>query len=516
MSSCFGFLCACALGLFSHVVHADLPVHCLRHQLVGDWDFFLGPTTPQRSSCGHERPDDPDRQPAVELSEVVEQKQVRLNDPNIASTAKDSGGRWTMIYDEAFEVNVDGLSFLGFSRFDISHKDGVKMNTSRCGESQLGWYRDVDRSRWGCYFAKRRAMTDASPPGSWSLLSIAPNPAPKSADYHQPLGMEHHGALVKLLNSLQSSWQAKAHPWLDGKSLSDMNSMAGIYRSISSSEHRGGGGSAAGLSFLQRGDQRRHGIALIAEIGEASDLPTAWDWRDVDGKNYLNDVIDQGDCGSCYEVSTVHMLSARHRIKQSDPAAESFSISFPLYCSEYNQGCGGGYPFLASRWSQDVGLVPESCAPYDTKGRCEVKCDVSALQKRWRADNHRYVGGYYGGSTEEEMKRELVHGGPLVASFEPTSDVMYYSGGVYHSVPGHRAEWERVDHAVLLVGYGEDRGQKYWLLQNSWGPEWGEQGFFRMARGTDESGIESLVVAADVVEEIHPALLPQFLQIGQK
>jgi cathepsin C len=76
-------------------------------------------------------------------------------------------------------------------------------------------------------------------------------------------------------------------------------------------------------------------------------------------------------------------------------------------------------------------------------------------------------------------------------------------------------EWERVDHAVLLVGFGEEQGKKYWLLQNSWGEDWGEGGFFRMARGTDESGIESIVVGADVVEEPEPATLLQYARYVQ-
>jgi len=110
------------------------------------------------------------------------------------------------------------------------------------------------------------------------------------------------------------------------------------------------------------------------------------------------------------------------------------------------------------------------------------------------------------------MMREHVENGPLVASFEPKPDIMYYGGGIYTSVPNQRKEWEQVDHAVLLVGFGEEFGKKYWILQNSWGKEWGEDGYFRMARGIDESGIESIVVAADVVEDDHPAVLMQFAQ----
>jgi len=54
-------------------------------------------------------------------------------------------------------------------------------------------------------------------------------------------------------------------------------------------------------------------------------------------------------------------------------------------------------------------------------------------------------------------------------------------------------EWEKVDHSVLLVGWGVDQatGEKFWLVQNTWGSQWGENGYFRIRRGTDESAIES-------------------------
>merc|ERR550514_1512830 len=98
------------------------------------------------------------------------------------------------------------------------------------------------------------------------------------------------------------------------------------------------------------------------------------------------------------------------------------------------------------------------------------------------------------------MIQELYNNGPLVVSFEPAEDFMFYSDGIYSSA-GSKPEWERVDHAVLLVGYGEEDGKKYWRIQNSWGPDWGEDGFFRMAMGVDESGVESIAVAADVIED---------------
>ena len=102
---------------------------------------------------------------------------------------------------------------------------------------------------------------------------------------------------------------------------------------------------------------------------------------------------------------------------------------------------------------------------------------------------------------------EIKNNGPIVASFEPNYDFMYYSGGVYHSVAPQwvkkglrQPEWERVDHSVLLYGWGEtENGDKYWELLNSWGEDWGEKGHFRMLRGVDESAVESIAETADPV-----------------
>jgi len=103
--------------------------------------------------------------------------------------------------------------------------------------------------------------------------------------------------------------------------------------------------------------------------------------------------------------------------------------------------------------------------------------------------------------------QELFKKGPIVVSFEPDYNFMMYKSGIYHSLDEKtwiskgipKPEWEKVDHSVLLVGWGEDEKtqEKFWIIQNTWGPQWGENGFFRMRRGVDEFGIESICEAAD-------------------
>ncbi|KAF8571546.1 hypothetical protein P879_08399, partial [Paragonimus westermani] len=102
------------------------------------------------------------------------------------------------------------------------------------------------------------------------------------------------------------------------------------------------------------------------------------------------------------------------------------------------------------------------------------------------------------------MKMELVHGGPFPIGFMVYDDFIHYKSGVYrHSRLKNTAlpfyPVKSTNHAVLLVGYGTDKETHlpYWSVKNSWGRKWGEDGFFRILRGSDECGIEGVGVAFD-------------------
>lgn len=526
-----------SVAVHAFFVKADLPVHCLRHQLEGEWEFTLGTPSSQRSSCGHLKPDKQDQQPPISLDATSDTKKITLKQPSQASTDRDQSGKWTMIYDEAFEVQVEGWTFLAFSKFDMWYENGQMKNTSHCGETQVGWYHNDARTQFGCYYGKKVGSPTT---GLLSMDSTLPPSSDKSPDYDTPMTEQDHQDIVDGLNAADNGWNAAVYDKLVGQTPRQLNAASGIKRSLPISDQVDLFGDAA--SFLEVKQRfrrtRAKGTPLdfasltemgtstnsldydlnspdsgkAAATGPAEPLPDSIDWRNHNGKNYLEPVIDQGDCGSCYTVSTMRMLSARNKIRTQDVSALPFSISFPLYCAEYNQGCDGGYAFLTSKWSNDVGVIPATCARYTTKGSCNIDpACVNQMGTRLRAANHRYVGGYYGGASEEGMMRELVQNGPLVVSLEPKNDLMYYNGGIYKSGSDVHTEWEQVDHALLLVGYGEEAGQKYWIIQNSWGSEWGEKGFFRMARGINDSGVESIAVAADVIQDDHPEILNQFV-----
>jgi cathepsin C len=500
------------VALLLTLAAADLPVHCLRTEVAGDWVFRLGRPSPQRTSCGHQRPDVENDQPRELGEPVLKEKSLKLLNPNTVK-GESGDGNWTMIYDEGFEVRVDGMVFFSFSYYDLV---GTK-NTTNCARTVRGWYHDGES--YGCYQgeqtradrAVRREPETPEKPVKVALLEV------DEMDYHRPLSLQFLQNTAETINARGRTWTAKAYSRFAGKSMEDLNRLAGLPRELprtsalqacSPEVHHAKPGSLMphlmlrGLSSTPCNHPSAEDKNTASELAKAeASLPTDFTWRDVNGTDYVGPVIDQADCGSCYIVSTTKMLSSRNRVAQKDASLPDFSISFPLHCSEYNQGCKGGYAFLGSKWASDVGLVPDTCFPYNTEGKCELKCDLDKVE-RHRATEYGYIGDYYGGSSAAKMMQELYENGPVVVSFEPTDEFMYYGEGIF--VSGNtrlHQEWQKVDHAVLLIGWGEEGGQKYWLVQNSWGETWGEAGYFRIARGENDSGIESISVKAKVVKD---------------
>merc|ERR1719399_1422087 len=86
-----------------------------------------------------------------------EVKRVDLQDPNVASSKSDKRGTWTMVYDEGFEIQVDGMNFFTFSNYSLT-VDPVtkaKQNVSHCGDTTVGWYQNMDRTVFGCFYAHK-------------------------------------------------------------------------------------------------------------------------------------------------------------------------------------------------------------------------------------------------------------------------------------------------------------------------------------------------------------------------
>merc|ERR1712151_1156963 len=100
----------------------------------------------------------------------------------------------------------------------------------------------------------------------------------------------------------------------------------------------------------------------------------------------------------------------------------------------------------------------------------------------------------YSNRGEQNIMKDLVENGPMYVAFTVYSDFPTYKSGVYRHTSGSALG----GHAVTLVGYGELDGQKYWKIKNSWNENWGDNGHFLIARGSDECGIESSAGAGTI------------------
>lgn len=219
----------------------------------------------------------------------------------------------------------------------------------------------------------------------------------------------------------------------------------------------------------------------------------------------LQEVRDQGRCGSCWAHGAVEAMSDRACILSNGKVNVHLSVEDVLSCcTSCGYGCNGGYPSAAWNFYYGYGIVTggnydskKGCksyseAPY-VQGRtpaCMKKCDYG-YNITYNKDKNFAKSAYRIAPNEDQIKYELITNGPVEAAFAVYQDFMSYKTGVYHHVTGSLVGY----HAVKLMGYGKEGGIPYWLLANSWNTKWGDGGFFKMLRGRNECGIESSIVA---------------------
>ena len=216
--------------------------------------------------------------------------------------------------------------------------------------------------------------------------------------------------------------------------------------------------------------------------------PDAYDARDIDAGQVpckAFNPLDQGSCGSCYAFSSATAFSAR--LCRFNPSSLGNIVVSPQQFLDCTNGCDGGNAIAVYQSLVAIPNVELWCDPYtQTKQTCNSICSIGN-KVTGQPGSVRTVGGA-GPNGVLQMQLELIRGGPGVVSFLVTNDFFSYSSGVYTPSPSASPVG---GHAVALVGWGVDSGKPYWIVQNSWGPGWGENGFFRIVRGQDACSIES-------------------------
>jgi C1A family cysteine protease len=227
---------------------------------------------------------------------------------------------------------------------------------------------------------------------------------------------------------------------------------------------------------------------LLDETSYTATLPTRYDWRDVDGTNYITPVKRQR-CGDCWAFAAIGALEARQAIDGTSNEDLSEQLLVSSCCD--TGSCSGGYLVATSRFIRDTGSPDEGCYPYlGRDSSCNQACS------NWRAVA-RMVSSYTRVSqTVTALKSALYTRGPINVGMMVYTDFSYYSSGIYAYTYGQ----QEGGHAVLIVGYDDD--QQCFIVKNSWGSGWGENGFFRIAYNQVDSvvnfGAEACVYGDEI------------------
>eukprot|EP00928_Gymnodinium_smaydae_P080816 TRINITY_DN64437_c0_g1_i1.p1 TRINITY_DN64437_c0_g1~~TRINITY_DN64437_c0_g1_i1.p1 ORF type:complete len:443 (+),score=127.26 TRINITY_DN64437_c0_g1_i1:77-1405(+) len=235
------------------------------------------------------------------------------------------------------------------------------------------------------------------------------------------------------------------------------------------------------------------------ESFESGIVPINFDGREK-WPGCIGDVYDSGNCTASYAIAAASSLSARYCVADSEKYKQTrLSPQQVLSCDKKSLGCQGGGIDSVFAYMQRRGLYPEECLPFKGKAgsECKTTCEES---RKLKPLSHCVLRGGV-----KAIKKEILAHGPVVVPMRLTQEFLVYSGGIYTpspqlSSPVFGRDGDAILHAVTIVGWGKAEGTPYWLVQNSFGTSWGEQGYARVAV-TSTLMEESVVVAVPETEE---------------
>ncbi|CAO3625903.1 unnamed protein product [Cunninghamella blakesleeana] len=221
-------------------------------------------------------------------------------------------------------------------------------------------------------------------------------------------------------------------------------------------------------------------IFILSGVNAASYV----DWRG----RAVSGVRNQQSCGSQYAFSAVAAIESALMMKgngESDLSEqELIDCTYGKYQYNLNFGCGGGDPAITLQHALRYGLSSESEYPYRS-GQSKTHYSCRDTGRRMNLSSLRIV---QVPARDENALANALMNGPIAITLNGENNEFYnYKGGIYNN-PSCSTQ---INHAALLVGYGQQNGQEYWIIKNSWGPTWGENGFMKIAKGYNRCGIVS-------------------------
>ncbi|KAI4333860.1 hypothetical protein L6164_018617 [Bauhinia variegata] len=201
-------------------------------------------------------------------------------------------------------------------------------------------------------------------------------------------------------------------------------------------------------------------------------VPSTVDWRK---QGAVTPIKDQGQCGCCWAFSAVAATEGITKLTTGKLISLSEQELVDCDKKSVDQGCEGGLMDDAFKFIiQNKGINTEANYPYQgVDGTCNANKEANIAAT---------IKGYEDvPANDEQALQKAVANQPISVAIDASgSDFQFYSSGVFTGSCG-----TELDHGVTAVGYGESNGTKYWLVKNSWGTQWGEQGYIRMQKDVD-------------------------------
>ena len=211
---------------------------------------------------------------------------------------------------------------------------------------------------------------------------------------------------------------------------------------------------------------------------DASDAPVSIDWRN---KNAVTSVKDQGQCGSCWAFSSTGAVEGAWAISKNQllDLSEEQLVECATGLSYGSRGCNGGQMEGAFKYVIEHGQCSLSSYPYNSGNGNSSSCKETSCSPIVRISSCSDVVPCDQTSLKAAVARQPVS----VAISADTRLFQSYSSGIITSPYCYTS----LDHGVLIVGYGSENGIDYWLVKNSWGESWGENGYVKIARSDDKN-----------------------------
>jgi hypothetical protein len=243
------------------------------------------------------------------------------------------------------------------------------------------------------------------------------------------------------------------------------------------------------------------GLNYPQYIAVEQDIP-AFDWRQQGIT--LPPIRNQGPCGSCWAVCTTDIVEIAiiRQLGETVDLSEQWLVS----CTQGGDGCGGGYIGQAMDSMKcsppgypdpcgDTGAVLEADFPYTATDT--VSCDCPYYHP-YCVESWSYVSQPWHNPTNTQIKQAIYDYGPVACHMDMYEDFNAYESGIYTHVWGS----SRGTKAMVLIGWGKEGSQDYWIVKNTWGPNWGENGYCKVAFDTCNIGAYALYVSS-VSEKPH-------------